>query len=113
MIDEKKLLEEMCNGCDTDACDGLGRNSTAKCYSIRLIEEQPKVGEWIPLSEMFPEEETEVIVSTKTGVVRTGIYTKRYGFSQREGFICNDGFMWMNTANAWQPLPEPYITKGE
>lgn len=58
---------------------------------------------WIPCSERLPEEETKVIVSTKTGVVRVGTYTKRYGYGMEEGI-----FMYMNTALAWQPLPEPY-----
>ena len=39
LIDADKLIEEMCNGCDKEACDGLGRDSTAKCYSVRLVEE--------------------------------------------------------------------------
>ena len=68
-------------------------------------------GGWIPCSERLPEEEKKVIISTKTEAVRVGVYTKRYGVGMREGFICEDGFMWMNTANAWMPLPEPY--KGE
>ena len=66
---------------------------------------------WIPCEERLPEEETKVIVSTKTERVKVGIYTKRYGFGMREGFICDDGFMYMNTAIAWMPLTEPY--KGE
>lgn len=69
------------------------------------------VGKWIPVSEKLPDEELEVIVSTKTERVKVGIYTKKYGFGMREGFICDDGFMYINTANAWQPLPRPY--KGE
>ena len=69
------------------------------------------VGKWIPVSEKLPDEELEVIVSTKTERVKVGIYTKKYGFGMREGFICDDGVMYINTANAWQPLPQPY--KGE
>lgn len=88
--------------------------------SIKIIKElaeeykdvpDTNVGKWIPVSEKLPDEESEVIVSTKTERVKVGIYTKKYGFGMREGFMCDDGFMYINTANAWQPLSEPY--KGE
>lgn len=41
LISRQKLIEEMCSSCDMSACDGLGRDSTAKCFSIRIVEEQP------------------------------------------------------------------------
>ena len=70
---------------------------------------------WIPVSEKFPEEDEKVYISTKTERVYVGVYTKRYGFGKREGFICDDGFMYMNTALAWKHyvLPAPYQPKGE
>lgn len=70
---------------------------------------------WIPCSERLPEEDEKVYISTKTERVYVGVYTKRYGFEKREGFICDDGFMYMNTALAWKPyvLPAPYQPKGE
>jgi len=65
---------------------------------------------WIPVEEALPEEGQEVWVSAKTECVRRGTYTKSFGDRRLEGFICTDGFMWMNTANAWKPyvVPEPY-----
>ncbi|HIZ77397.1 MAG TPA: DUF551 domain-containing protein [Firmicutes bacterium] len=65
---------------------------------------------WIPVEERLPEEGQEVWVSTKTDCVRRGMYTRYFGAKHRGGFICSDGFMWMNIANAWQPyvVPEPY-----
>ena len=70
---------------------------------------------WIPCSEQLPKEDEKVYISTKTERVYVGVYTKRYGFEKREGFICDDGFMYMNTAFAWKPyvLPAPYQPKGE
>ena len=70
---------------------------------------------WIPCSEQLPKEDEKVYISTKTERVYVGVYTKRYGFEKQEGFICDDGFMWMNTALAWKPyvLPAPYQPKGE
>lgn len=65
---------------------------------------------WIPVEKELPEEGQEVWVSAKTECVRRGTYTKSFGDRRLEGFICSDGFMWMNTANAWKPyvVPEPY-----
>ena len=65
---------------------------------------------WIPVEEALPEEGQEVWVSAKTECVRRGTYTKSFGDRRLEGFICSDGFMWMNTANAWKPyvVPESY-----
>lgn len=65
---------------------------------------------WIPVDERLPEEGQEVWVSAKTECARRGTYTKSFGDRRLEGFICTDGFMWMNTANAWKPyvVPEPY-----
>lgn len=80
-------------------------NQLAEEYKGNLSE---KLKGWIPCTEKLPEEETKVIVSTKMDVVRVGTYTKRYGYCMEEGFICEDIFMYMNTALAWQPLPSPY-----
>lgn len=65
---------------------------------------------WIPVDRGLPEEGQEVWVSAKTECVRRGTYTKSFGDRRLEGFICSDGFMWMNTANAWKPyvVPAPY-----
>ena len=81
---------------------------------VKQEAEQYKCG-WIPCSDRLPEEDEKVYISTKTERVYVGVYTKRYGFEKREGFICDDGFMWMNTALAWKPyvLPAPYQPKGE
>lgn len=82
---------------------------------IEFVETDSWYIRWIPFSEQLPEEDEKVYISTKTERVYVGVYTKRYGFEKREGFICDDGFMWMNTALAWKPyvLPAPYQPKGE
>lgn len=117
MIDEKRLIERLWE-------QHKGIKANAECYTdaeevadeicniVSIIEEQPKVGEWIPCSERLPQEDESVLITTKTtDKIYFGTYTKRYGFSMREGFICGDGFMWLNTAVAWMPLPPAY--KGE
>lgn len=65
---------------------------------------------WIPVDKELPKEGQEVWVSAKTECVKRGTYTKIFGDRRLEGFICSDGFMWMNTANAWRPYvtPDPY-----
>lgn len=82
---------------------------------IEFVETDSWYIRWIPCSEQLPKEDEKVYISTKTERVYVGVYTKRYGFEKREGFICDDGFMWMNTALAWKPyvLPAPYQPKGE
>lgn len=108
MIDEKKLINYIKTKINPYGRPFEGTVFEFGCKVMEYIENMEKVGEWILVSERLPEEEERVFVSTRTGVTRVGRYTKRYGFEHHEGFICEDGFMWMNTANAWQPLPEPY-----
>lgn len=73
------------------------------------VDEDWQNDKWILCSDRLPEEDERVLITTKTmDKVYFGTHTKRYGFSMREGFICDDGFMWLNTALAWMPLPEPY-----
>ena len=86
-----------------------------KAIEIVIQEAEKYNNGWIPCSEQLPKEDEKVYISTKTERVYVGVYTKRYEFEKREGFICDDGFMWMNTALAWKPyvLPAPYQTKGE
>ena len=67
--------------------------------------------EWILCSERLPEEESNVLITTKAGNVMVGLYTKKYGFGMKEGFICTDCFMYLESVIAWQPLPEPYKTE--
>lgn len=78
---------------------------------IKTIEEQPRVGEWIPCSERLPEEENIMYWTThEDGSV------VMHGFTKKNGFIFNwevddlekrkrqgDVIAWMPL-----PLPEPY-----
>lgn len=80
---------------------------------IRVIKELsaadvgPSKQDWISVKDRLPEEGENVLIYTKTNIMFFGMYTKRYGFSEREGFICGDGFMWLSTASHWMPTPEP------
>lgn len=92
--------------------------SCASCYLnavIKFVNELAEEyatdtngGKWIPCSERMPEEESNVIITTKAGNVMVGMYTKKYGQRMSEGFICDDYFVYMCSVVAWMPLPEPY-----
>ena len=104
MIDEKKLIEELRTWDMQDAY--------LPVHFIDLVEDQPKIDEWIPLSEKKPEEGQNIHVSLEYGVVSEGMYTKRYGFNLREGIICSNGdFINIRDVNAWMPKMKlkPYI----
>ena len=62
MIDEKKLIESLRSSLNT------GRETFPIDLIVECIEEQPKIGEWIPCSERMPENEVEVeITYTRNG----------------------------------------------
>ena len=109
MIDEKKLIEAI-----KKYHDGLKPKYISKLVDaeildiIDIINEQPKVGEWIPVEEALPEPYVDVIV--------TYIYNeKKY---VRTAFNCNGKNWWWTDIQkdfdviAWQPLPKPYKSEG-
>ena len=76
-----------------------------KCKEIlEALEQEPK---WIPVSERLPEDEQEILFSTKTGRVHSGKYhdddSANQWYSHRDK--CR---AWNNVVSAWMPLPEPY-----
>lgn len=120
MIDEKKLIEDLKkNNFDvlmSDAeCFGL-----EKCTEniIELINEQPKVGEWIPCSERVPElhrvdmeSEGEYYMISDSVIITDG---ERVSISEYEiddedcrGWLAHD-FEEIEDVIAWMPIPEPH-----
>ena len=118
MIDEKKLIQDRPEFLNEQQDISMqnekggynkGWNDCLKRF-IDIIEEQPKVGEWIPVEERLPNEEefeknycrnhwgAEFIVMIKGANRPTSLYYK-------EG-------VWFDDDNndydviAWQPLPE-------
>ena len=67
---------------------------------------------WIPCSERLPEDEQEILFSTKTGRTHSGKYhddgSANQWYSHRD-----KARAWNNVVNAWKPLPEPYREDGE
>ena len=118
MIDEKKLIEERPEWLNPD-CVGKeeynkGWNACNK-YWCNTIKSQPKVGEWIPVSERLPDNADEDVLIIANGTYKNITFEDAIMmavYDKDEGWII-DGYEYWLTAQvtAWQPLPEPY--KGE
>ena len=108
LIDADALQERHCESCNCEVRECCKTDPI--CATMMWVNEEstfePKQ-DWISVEDRLPEEGENVLIYTKTDITNYGMYTKRYGFSEREGFICGDGFMWVNTASHWMPLPTP------
>ena len=125
MIDEKKLIEEF---------EKRMQDDNKMCPVIKvldvleIIEEQPKVGEWIPCSERLPIKEYEngKNIRGEDAVYPALVTAKVVDFEANEELILTHEawfFEWNGKLDfyfnseekanviAWQPLPQPY--KGE
>lgn len=108
MIDEKKLIEDL-----KVQFDALYREDGELIYSdhviigddvdaiIKLVNSQPQVGGWIPVSERLPKEYETVIGVTDLNYYCIAVYCKQHGFRSMDVGVESDII-------AWQPLPEPY-----
>lgn len=69
-------------------------------------------GGWIPVTERLPEDEQEILFSTKTGRVHSGKYhdddSANQWYSHKDK--CR---AWNNVVSAWMPLPDVYREDGE
>lgn len=105
MIDEKKLIEEITkyhNGLKPSYITRLVESIFADIVDI--INEQPKVNEWIPVSEDMPRLGERVLCSLNLDnptIIHPVVISTRN----------TDKYWYDGTIVAWQPLPEPY--KGE
>lgn len=120
MIDEKKLIEEIeilrvpANGFRGGK---ILLSEFAVCYKeliLRIIEEQPKVGEWIPCSEMLPSIDMsypnakDYLVYYEQGYYGIASYSNINRFwhehTTKPYWNCEQ---YCNVI-AWMQLPEPY-----
>lgn len=104
MIDEKKLIESLRSSLNT------GRETFPLDMIIDCIEEQPKVGEWIPCSEQFPEESGTYIVNAIENHIVHVTFAKWMPRMKRWNLSGNRSY-WKVTA--WMALPEPYRPEKE
>ena len=123
MIDEKKLIEDI----EKEIEFAMKCNMPAMVAGMRqiasVIEEQPKIGEWIPCSERVPElhrvdmeSEGEYYMISDSVIItdgeRVSISEYEIDDGDRRGWIAHD-FEEIEDVIAWMPLPEPYRPKGE
>ena len=110
MVDEKKLIESFCASLNT------GRETFPIDLIVECIEEQPKVGEWIPCSERLPKEpKTNPVLEGKN--LELYLVTTEYGSNEQDkvypfrafwnGVNFTDGWHILDVS-AWMPLPEPH-----
>lgn len=137
MIDENKLIKEIRNMVlpltipEIDDGTTLAYNE-ALVDVLNAIEEQPKVGKWIPVEEGLPKEYESIFAKYKgTKKWYVGMFEKisskvnvaiQYedGKTKSDTSYTIDGkwkiedesFMIDARVIAWMPLPEPYV-KGE
>lgn len=111
MIDEKELVEQVKSLRVTITGLRAGKsilNEYAQHFKdsvIKIIDEQQRVGEWIPVEERLPESCEYVLVSCVNGAVEYGAY---YAGDKDWSLISTD---WQCKVLAWQPLPKPYEVK--
>ena len=115
MIDEKRLIETLEDYKNNDWNKKLYTSLPAVVDDcIDFVDNQPKIGEWIPCSERLPEEKINPItndfyeyqVTFKNGDV-TDIRHYKFGDNHWWSFGQNmDKYV-----TAWHPLPDAYIVK--
>ncbi len=110
MIDEKKLIEDI----EKEIEFAMKCNMPAMVAGMRqiasVIEEQPKIGEWIPCSERLPEESGTYIVNAIENHIVHVTFAKWMPRIKRWNLSGNRSY-WKVTA--WMPLPEPYRPEKE
>lgn len=125
MIDEKKLIEEIENTGFFIAGLRSGKEMLRKYLTeyrkaiVKIINNQPKVDNWIPCSERLPDgcsdAEIEVIVSTHESYSETVIddsgFALYYPGTNKFHSVYGDRLDITEYVVAWQPLPTPYNKK--
>lgn len=111
MIDEKKLIEDILQHENVLASANHVYKSGYRDRQVEIIDiinRQPKVGEWVPVSERLPEGENEVLITvngkfnniTFDNAIEIGFY------NEVDGWIINGYLDWITPeVIAWMPLP--------
>ena len=118
MIDEKKLIEDVEKEIEFAMKCNMPEMVAGMWQIASIIENQPKVGEWIPCSERLPEAEDlhEIsiekcmcyLIQRRCGVMNVAHYIKVYGEPYFEAHCIK-----FKDVIAWMPLPNPYRPEKE
>ena len=111
MIDEMKLVK--------DIQKYFVNNSIHKNDLAEVIANQPKVNQWIPVSERLPEgcDDAEIELLISTHEAYSDILFEETGFAlyypKTKSFhsVYGNRLEITEIVTAWQYLPEPYIRK--
>lgn len=109
-ISRKEVFNQIFYSTDNSGDVVLG--SELRSRFERLPSVTPQEPRWIPVSERLPEDEQEILFSTRTGRVHSGKYhddgSANPWYSHRDK--CR---AWNNVVTAWMPLPQPYKAESE
>lgn len=125
-IDEKKLIEKLKKVIESGVQDSDGIHPISAEGIIEYLKEQPKVGEWIPVTwhettdddgidkEKYPicidchmpDDGQDILVCNKKSTWQDTCFSD-------DGYYLDSGNDWIDDVIAWQPLPEAYQQKGE
>lgn len=104
MIDEKKLIAYLEKERDYWHHSTAPYSLEVMCmYSdtIDFVNEQPKVGEWIPCSERLPESSYDVEVTCKNGARGIGFYSEVRWYNSMTYAIA-DVIAWKEPSEPWE-----------
>lgn len=105
MIDEKRLIKRFIQLKGSDSLANMFINDV-----IREINNQPKIGEWIPCSERLPNKD-EYLKDDGRFIVTDGNRRYQSHYDIYDGNFNTCDFSIDNCVIAWQPLPDAYIGK--
>ena len=109
LIDEKKLIEELRKYADElGTVRGEIELANGVLKAISIINEQPKVGEWIPCSERLPKHDGDYLIQAINDC--EGIYMAVSSYDSQYKSFSSDGVADDN-AIAWRDLPKSYEVK--
>lgn len=115
------VLRIMASGIELKGYTEYWLSSFKEAYemAIKVLEERPQ-GEWIPVSERLPDNETEVLIQYGQSILvgyhmwDFTVYPSEFADGNETGWYdCKDDFICgSDEVTAWQSLPEPYKKGG-
>lgn len=113
MIDEKKLIEDILQHENVLASANHVYKSGYRDRQVEIIDiinRQPKVGEWIPVSERLPDDGETYLITNAESFEQYHTYKGWYDGTKGIWHMTGNFERKMNVI-AWMPLPEPYKEK--